>query len=138
MFRARVLDPQGRGLMVSKLITAAVAGFALVAPFAAEAADVPIASPRGYYKAPPRSVMSYYNWGGFYAGFNVGYGWGTSNWDFPVVNTSPKGMMYGITLGYNMQTGNIVYGVEADFDASTMKGNVTCGVAGTCETKNAW
>ena len=32
-------------------------------------------------KGVPRSVIYYYNWTGFYAGLNVGYGTGTSEWE---------------------------------------------------------
>ena len=68
--------------MTFKLIKASVAALALLAvPFAAQAADVPIKAP--YYKSAPRSVVSYYNWTGFYAGVNAGYGLGTSDWSAP-------------------------------------------------------
>jgi outer membrane immunogenic protein len=43
----------------------------------------------------------------------------------------------GGTLGYNFQTGLWVWGVEGDFDFSTMKGSADCA-PGTCETKNDW
>ena len=64
--------------MTFKLIKAGVAAVALLAtPFAAVAADIrpPV------YKGVPRSVISYYNWTGFYVGGTVGYGIGTSDWD---------------------------------------------------------
>ena len=42
-------------MMKSKLSMAVAAAVALIAvPFAAQAADVPV---KGYYKAPPRSVV---------------------------------------------------------------------------------
>jgi outer membrane immunogenic protein len=85
----------------------------------------------------PRSVMAYYNWTGFYVGANVGYGWGKSNWDLPAVNTAPKGMIFGGTVGYNWQTGSIVYGIEGDYGWSMIKGSVACAAA-SCETKNNW
>ena len=67
-------------MMNSKLSKAMAAAVALMAvPFAAQAADVPV---KGYYKAPPRSVVSYYNWTGFYAGINGGYGFGPRHLDF--------------------------------------------------------
>ena len=59
--------------MTFKLIKAGVAAVALLAmPFAAVAADMrtPV------YKGVPRSVISYYNWTGFYVGGTVGYGCG--------------------------------------------------------------
>ena len=53
------LNPQGKTMMNSKLSMAVAAAVALFAtPFAAQAADMPT---KGYYKAPPRSVISYYN-----------------------------------------------------------------------------
>lgn len=119
-----------------KLINAGLAALAVLAvPFAAQAADVPIKAP--YYKGAPRSVISYYNWTGFYAGINGGYGFGTSNWDLPAVSPKPKGALIGGTVGYNWQSGAIVYGIEGDIDYSTVKGSVACGI-GTCETRNDW
>ncbi|MEA2982157.1 MAG: outer rane immunogenic protein, partial [Alphaproteobacteria bacterium] len=121
-----------------KLIKAGVAAVAmLTVPFAAQAADVPIKAP--YYKGAPRSVVSYYNWTGFYAGLNAGYGMGTSTWTYPPgTRPKPKGGMFGVTAGYNWQAGAIVYGVEGDYDWSMMKGSVACDTGGTCETKNSY
>jgi len=120
-----------------KLIKAGVVALALLAvPFAAQAADVPIKAP--YYKGASHPIVSYYNWTGFYAGVNVGYGMGTSDWSaLPGVDIKPKGFMAGGTLGYNWQSGAIVYGIEGDFDWSGVKGSVACGV-GSCETSNPW
>ena len=122
--------------MTFKLIKAGAATVALlVASIAAEAADMPIKAP--YYKGPPRSVVSYYNWTGFYAGINGGYGFGTSDWSSPAVSMKPKGAMFGGTVGYNWQAGSIVYGLEGDFGWSGVKGEVACG-AFNCETKSDW
>lgn len=120
--------------MLSKLSRTGLAAAAvLLAPLAAHAADLP----RGPYKAPAYVAPVYANWTGFYAGVNVGYGFGKSNWDFPAVSPSPKGVLAGITLGYNFQTGVWVWGLEADVDYSGMKGSADC-FGGTCETKNSW
>jgi outer membrane immunogenic protein len=122
--------------MTFKLIKAGAATVALlVASIAAEAADMPIKAP--YYKGPPRSVVSYYNWTGFYAGINGGYGFGSSDWSSPAVSMKPKGGMFGGTVGYNYQAGSIVYGLEGDFNWSGVKGDVACG-AFSCETKSDW
>src|SRR5688572_9849979 len=104
-----------------KLIkTGALAAALLVAPFAAaEAADMKMP----VYKGVPRSVISFYNWTGFYAGLNVGYGTGTSEWETLGVEVKPKGMTYGGTLGYHWQAGSFVFGVEGDYNLSNMKGN---------------
>ena len=130
--------------MTSKWIKASVAAAALlVTPFAASAADVrvPRDSKVPYYKGPTPSVIAYYNWTGFYIGATVGYGTGTSDWDVPAVSMSPKGMMYGGTVGYNWQAGSFVYGLEADYSASNVNASLAnCGgVPGlTCETENTW
>ncbi len=119
-----------------KLIKAGFATLALLAvPFAAKAADVPIKAP--FYKSAP--AMSYYNWTGFYAGVNAGYGMGTSTWSvLPGTDIKPKGGLFGGTVGYNWQSGAIVYGLEGDFDWSGVKGRVPCGIVFTCETSSSW
>lgn len=125
--------------MTSRLNKAVVAALALLlTPFTAQAADQPV---RPVYKAAPRSVIAYYNWTGFYIGGVVGYGTGKSTWDFgglvPSTEVSPKGMMYGITLGYNWQLGSIVYGIEGDYSFASVKGDASCIAATvTCETTN--
>jgi outer membrane immunogenic protein len=123
--------------MISKSIKASVAALALLAvPFVAQAADMPIKSP--YYKGG-QSVVSYYNWTGLYAGINVGYGFGTSTWSISsTANNKPKGFLAGGTLGYNWQSGAIVYGIEGDFDWSNMKDTVDCAVGVTCGTSSNW
>jgi outer membrane immunogenic protein len=92
--------------------------------------------PRPAFKAP--SSAAPWNWTGFYVGINGGYGFGTSNWtsvggttgDFNV-----SGALAGGTIGYNLQTGLWVWGLEGDVDASWIKGtNATI----CCETKNDW
>ena len=103
-------------------------------PIAAQAAD--LSSPN--YKAPAYSAPSYSNWSGFYLGLNAGYGFGKSNWDVPAVSPSPKGGLFGVTAGYNFQTGIWLWGAEGDFDISTMKGSATCSGTATCDTKNSW
>lgn len=126
--------------MTFKLIKAGAAAVALLAvPFAAVAADIrpPI------YKGPSRSVIAYYNWTGLYVGGTVGYGSGTSDWNLDAVgltavDTAPKGMIYGLTVGYNWHAGSLVYGIEGDYNFSNVKGSVTCAVISTCETENSW
>ncbi|MSO68368.1 MAG: porin family protein [Pseudolabrys sp.] len=50
----------------------------------------------------------------------------------------PKGGLFGVTAGYNFQTGIWLWGAEGDFDISTMKGSATCSGTATCDTKNSW
>src|SRR5258705_10420379 len=111
--------------MTFKLIKASVAAVALLAvPFAAQAADVPIKAP--YYKGH-QSVVSYYNWTGFYAGVNAGYGFGSSTWSAPGASIKPKGFLAGGTLGYNWQSGALVYGAAGHFDWSNLKATMVRG-----------
>ena len=76
--------------MKFKMIGSGIAALALLATsFSAQAADIP----RPVYKGV-RSVIAYYNWTGFYAGINAGYGWGTSDWSLgplaTAVSNSPR------------------------------------------------
>lgn len=98
--------------------------------------------PRPAYKAP--MYVAPFNWSGFYVGINGGYGFGKSNWQVTGLPISTgdfdvKGAVVGGTLGYNLQTGVWVWGIEGDFDYSWIKGTNTtaCGPPG-CETQNNW
>jgi outer membrane immunogenic protein len=126
--------------MISKLTKMGIATLALLAvPFSANAADMPV---KGYYKGPPRSVVSYYNWTGFYVGINGGYVWGNVDYTGAGGNTfstSPKGWLLGGTLGYNYQTGAWVWGVEGDYNWMDLDGadaSIICGT--TCSIKHTW
>jgi outer membrane immunogenic protein len=102
---------------------------------AAQAADLP----RPSYKAPAyTSADPIFSWTGFYVGANVGYGYGSSDWTGPVpASPSPKGFVGGGQLGYNYQYSAFVFGLEADIDYSTIKGDAPCAL-GTCTTKNSY
>ena len=69
------------------------------------AADLPRAP---YYTAP--GPLSSYSWVGPYLGGNLGYQWGTTS-NNP---TRPAGIAGGIQGGYNWQSGQFVFGAEAD------------------------
>jgi outer membrane immunogenic protein len=119
--------------MKTRMILTAIVAMVLAAPLAARAADLPQPS----YKAPAYVAPAYANWTGLYLGVNGGYGFGKSDWDTPAVSLSPKGALFGATIGYNFQTGIWVWGAEGDIDWSDMKDSATC-TGGTCETKNDW
>lgn len=124
--------------MMTRMIRTGIAAAALlIAPIAAQAADLP----QPGYKAPAYTAPSYANWTGFYAGFNIGYGFGKSNWTSAGVTTGDfnvSGMLAGLTLGYNFQTGTWVWGLEGDIDYSTIKGSTSTVCSPACETKNSW
>ena len=81
-----------------------------------------------------------FNWSGFYAGINGGYGWGKTSWTDPVGGTTTgdfnmSGALAGGTAGYNRQIEKIVVGAEGDVDASWIKGTA---VTDCCQTQNDW
>jgi outer membrane immunogenic protein len=103
-------------------------------------------TPPPSYKARPPAYVVPFSWSGFYVGINGGYGFGSSKWSNTGSDTfGVNGGLVGVTLGYNWQGGNWVYGLEGDIDASWFKdsssnpagGGVCGGIAG-CETNVPW
>jgi outer membrane immunogenic protein len=111
-----------------------VVGLVAMLGTGASAADLsrppPMVTKAPYY-AP------FYNWTGFSAGVNGGYGWGKSDWSVAGTNFDTRGGLFGGQAGYNWQFGQFVWGVEGDIDWSDMRSssNLLCG-AGGCRTKN--
>ena len=92
-----------------KRIVLAVLGCAALGlaalPQTASAADLPARGPAMMpVKAP--GVLPF-NWGGFYAGLNLGGGF-----------SDVSGVVFGGQLGYNWQMGRLVFGVETDIQYS--------------------
>jgi outer membrane immunogenic protein len=116
----------------------ALAGVGLLAPAGmigpVSAADMG----RPVYRAPPPVYYPpIYNWTGFYAGVNGGYGWGSTNWSALGSSFDVKGGLFGGQVGYNWQFGQFVYGLEGDIDWTDISGSTNCfGL--TCQTKNSW
>jgi outer membrane immunogenic protein len=92
-----------------KRIVRSAALLVTVAGGAAAAADLPHPS---YYTAT--APLSAYSWTGPYLGGNLGYEWGTTS-NNP---TRPSGFAGGAQAGYNWQTGQLVFGAEADIQLS--------------------
>jgi outer membrane immunogenic protein len=125
--------------MTRTLLVAAAIGL-LLAP-RAFAAD--LAVPHMYTKAPAVAVDPGYNWSGFYAGLNIGYGWGRSatTTDFIdsgggalLSSSAGKFDLNGVTgggqIGYNWQRDMFVVGFEADFQGGGQKGSFDALCAG--------
>ncbi|WP_338308084.1 outer membrane protein [Bradyrhizobium sp. TM233] len=89
---------------MKKVLLASACLFALAAP--ASAADL---AARPYTKAPIAPAAAVYNWTGFYLGIVGGGAWENASGD-----PKMKGGFVGGTAGYNWQTGNVVFGIEAD------------------------
>lgn len=115
-----------------RLSAALISGVSTIAlTHVASAADLPRKAPA---YAPPPPVFS---WTGFYIGGHVGYSWGSVDGDtthdvIPPVppfslppgtavfssiqrDVDPRGGLGGIQAGYNFQSGQAVFGIEADF-----------------------
>jgi outer membrane immunogenic protein len=109
---------------------------------------------RAKRRHPCRPQLRFYNWTGFYAGVNLGYGIGSdpttistvSGSSFPVLATGtpiyspqsfsidPKGVIGGGQIGYNWQFApSWVAGFETDIQGSGMKKQqdcvIPCGLA---------
>lgn len=111
----------------------------------ARAADMPM-------KAAPAPAPAAF-WAGSYIGGHLGYGWNDPSASFNpttfangipapavVVNavgtsapftlsTNPKGLLGGLQVGHNWQSGAWVYGAELDFTWADMKGDANQGFA---------
>lgn len=133
---------------MKRMLFAGAVAFAAATPtFAADLpqpAAPPPQAPAAYI--PPAPPV--YNWGGIYVGINGGYGFGNSDWNADSTSGFPgtgsfnvTGPLVGGTIGANFQTGQFVFGVEADGDWSDIKGSASmaCG-ADTCsfQTSNDW
>jgi outer membrane immunogenic protein len=89
---------------------------------AASAADMPT-------KAPAYAPVAMYNWSGLYVGVNAGYGWGRFSDSVGGINVN--GFVGGGQLGYNWQTGNLVFGLETDFQGSGQSATQAGTILGT-------
>lgn len=106
----------GIAALVAALGTVETAGAADLAPAVVEPA-VPLEAP---------------SWTGFYAGLHAGYGFGAGQdvdiarisrnnevqWHSKAGKVSPSGVFGGGQLGYNLQYGAFVVGLETDIDVS--------------------
>ena len=92
----------------------------LIMPVAAGAADIRVKAP----PAPPPFSRS-----GFYIGGELGGAWAdgsvTDNRFGLSASTSHSGFIGGGDIGFNWQTSNIVFGVEADFDGTSLSATGT-------------
>jgi len=125
------------GSAVKKLAIAIAAIAAVGSP--AFAADMAL-------KAPPLEPPPVTNWAGFYVGFNAGWVGSTGNTinltgtdtdggglgsalkagNIPsAINLGYSGFLGGGQFGYNWQSDNFVYGIEADLDAASAKSSVS-------------
>ena len=97
-----------------QIITALLgtAALSLACTSGALAADMPTKAAR--YAAP-----SAFNWTGFYAGVNAGYGWASTSVSGFSGSSNLNGFVGGGQIGYNWQGASpLVLGIEADFQGT--------------------
>jgi outer membrane immunogenic protein len=123
----------------------------LAAPSLAAAADLTYRAPvADLYVAAPVAAASY-DWSGFYAGFNLGYGLGEEDpvdlQAFPDAagatfgSIAPEGLLGGVQAGFNVQHGSLVFGLEGDFQLTDVSGEASetlSGVTATSATTLDW
>jgi outer membrane immunogenic protein len=103
------------------LIFALAPASTLLAPGAA-AADLGGRGKIAY--SAPEPIPSPFTWAGLYVGAHVGYGWSSIDWQDGMFSGSQngEGWLAGGQVGYNLQSGRVVYGLEADATATWMEG----------------
>jgi len=122
-------------IIMTAAMTAAVAtaGLLLTAT-RSQAADLPA---RVATRPAPVAVAAAPAWGGFYVGLFAGYGWGNAAATAPFDSNTGffynffgapytaevAGFFGGGTVGYNIQSGAIVYGVEGEAGYLGLKGS---------------
>jgi outer membrane immunogenic protein len=129
---------------MNRLLSCAGALALAAVAHSASAADMPAR----VAKAPAMVAAPIFNWSGYYAGVQGGYGWGRSEFCdqaacLPEFTTD--GWFGGVTLGHNWQTGIWVLGVETDFSLADIEGgrgssdNFGCGGGvDRCESEVNW
>jgi outer membrane immunogenic protein len=111
-----------RGFFAKSVMAAALA--MVVAAPAVQAAD--LGGRPGSYKDEPDYGPPRYLWTGLYAGLHAGYGSADGYlWAPGGVYGSPEtdGFIGGGTLGYNFQSGQVVWGLETDFSFAYINGS---------------
>jgi outer membrane immunogenic protein len=130
--------------MAKRLLVASVGVLGFAA--AANAADIYVAPAAGGYKDAAVYAPS---WTGFYAGVNGGYGWTSDDANITLYNAgktfhvpgrTSEGGVGGGQIGYNWQPlagggfkdgpayGNLVFGIEADFNGSGISQDYTASI----------
>jgi outer membrane immunogenic protein len=128
-----------RGFLLKSVMAAALAlGIAAPAVQAADLGGRPTS-----YKDEPDYGPPRYLWTGLYLGVQAGYGAADAYHFTPGgIYGGPEidGFIGGGTLGYNFQSGNVVWGLETDFSFADLSGREACGIGGvnTCRASMDW
>jgi outer membrane immunogenic protein len=106
-----------------------------------------------YRKAPLINAHSAFSWTGFYAGMNGGYGWGKQSLESVTPSggavmpcstfatdckLSLRGTIVGGTVGFNLQAGAAVFGIETDLNYADAPASTPVFGADELETRVQW
>lgn len=106
--------------MIRTLFLAAIGSAFLCA--SASAADLPSRN-QPYAPAGAVAAAAPYDWNGFYAGVNAGYGWSSLGGGAKNLFKAPSGAVLGGQLGFNYQSNRLLLGLEGDLYWSGMSGS---------------
>jgi outer membrane immunogenic protein len=118
--------------MRPQILLASVGAIAIAG--SAAAADLTRRPPPPVYVPPP----PIFTWTGLYIGGQIGYAWARDNANFFTLdpaapffaaNTRPQGVIGGAHLGYQLQYGAWVVGLEGTVDGTSLDNIVTLGGA---------
>lgn len=111
---------------------------------AASAADLGGSARHPIHDDGPSAYGPAFSWTGLYIGGHVGYAWSDADWQFdaaPGVSTSHSGSggLAGGQIGYSIQTGLLVFGIEADLSGAWLDGGTACPDASfNCDHSFNW
>jgi outer membrane immunogenic protein len=106
----------------------------------AVAAEIAIPKKAPVVKAPPPAPVAT-SPVSFYAGLHAGWGWSRFSAATAIETLSTSGLLGGLQLGANLQSGNFVYGIEGDVSIANVRGNgigTIGGVAATSTVRHRW
>jgi outer membrane immunogenic protein len=115
--------PYMRAARALALIVALSPATTLLAPDAA-AADLGGGRRGKIADYTPEPLPTPFTWAGLYVGVHAGYGWSSIDWQEGIFSGSQDGdgWLAGGQIGFNLQSGRLVYGLEADATGSWIEG----------------
>jgi len=95
----------------------------------------------GMPRAPLKGAPVAGPWQGFYVGSSAGLVTGETTGNVPGLTSTDfdlNGALYGLQVGYNLQYGTTVLGIEGSWSHSTVQGNTACVIFLDCKREVDW
>lgn len=101
---------------------------ALLASAATTVVAADLEGPRRYAAPPEPTYVRPFSWTGLYVGVHGGAGWTDADWNFAAssLGHSGYGGLLGGQIGYNIQAGRAVVGLEGDASGAWLGGSDPC------------